>query len=148
MRLRTLAFVLLVASGLVAQERQPTAKECRANLKQWISTFKAAYDDPACSGEGSASCPFAAPIRDLDIGQLGHIPFEAEACAKADKRRRYFYERVAARAENIAVMRAGYFLKSENQMENYIEWEESQRQVSRPSKQSPDNENPTVSRNQ
>ena len=114
MRLLTVsAFVLFVASAGLAAQDKPTVKQCKANLNEWVSMFKAAYDDPACRGDGSPSCPFAAAIRDLDIGRLVHIPFEAEACAKVNRRRRYDYQRVATRAENIVVMRTAYFLKSE-----------------------------------
>jgi hypothetical protein len=74
--------------------------------------FKAAYADPACAGDGTASCPFAPPIKDLNVGHLTDIAFRAEACVKVDARRRYSYQRVATRAENISVLRTVYFLKS------------------------------------
>ena len=150
MRLLTVsAFVLFVASAGLAAQDKPTVKQCKANLNEWVTMFKAAYDDPACRGDGSPSCPFAAAIRDLDIGRLVHIPFEAEACAKVNRRRRYDYQRVATRAENIVVMRTAYFLKSEGQTDLYIEWERSQQRVSSPA-QAPtktDADEPTVAEN-
>jgi hypothetical protein len=122
---RIVAMALLMSATVLAAQDQ--AKQCRANLKQWASMFKAAYDDPACKGDGSPSCPFAPAIRSLNVTELIQMPFEAEACIKTDRRHRYDYERVAARAENILVMRTAYFLKTSNQMEDYVEWESRQR---------------------
>jgi hypothetical protein len=150
MRVLTVSvFVLLVASAGLAAQDKPTVKQCKANLNQWVPMFKAVYEDPACKGDGSPSCPFAAPVRNLDIGELVHIPFEAEACAKVNRRRRYDYQRVATRAENIVVMRTVYFLKSEDQTDRYIEWERSQQRVSSPAKAPTrtDTDEPTVSEN-
>jgi len=91
--------------------------------------FKAAYADAACKGDGSAACPFVAPIRDLSTGQLTDITFEAEACAKVDKGHRYDYQRVATRAENIIVMRAGNFLMESGQDTQYIDWEKEKMKI-------------------
>jgi hypothetical protein len=133
MRLLTVsAFVLLVASAGLAAQDKPTVKECKAKLNQWVPMFKAVYDDPACKGDRSPSCPFAAAVRNLDTGQLVQIPFEAEACAKVNRRQRYYYQRVATRAENVVVMRTAYFMRSEDQTDRYIEWERSQKGVSTP----------------
>src|SRR5579859_3590659 len=93
-----LAGVVLAASLVLAQDApKPTAKECRAELKTWVPMFKAAYEDSACAGDGSASCPFAPPVRALGVGQLNGIAFRAESCVTVDARRRYFYQRVATR---------------------------------------------------
>ena len=143
---RLVALVLLMTASILNAQDQPTAKQCRANLKTWVPMFKAAYDDPACKGDGSPSCPFAPAIRSLNVVQLIHLPFEAEACVKADRRHRYDYERVAARAENVLVMRTAYFLKASNRMDDYVEWE-SQQQES-PTVPAKDDEPPTVARNQ
>lgn len=146
MRITFLAGVVLAAT-LVSAQNPPktTTKECRAELKQWVPMFKVAYADPACTGDGSASCPFVSSLRDLDIGQLMRLPFQAEACAKVDKRRRYRYEQAAVRAENIVVMRTGYFFEATNQMDKYVDWEREQRQVSSPTTK-PDDP-PTVANN-
>ena len=129
MRAFTLVGVALATSIVWAQDApNPTAKECREELKQWIEMFTAAYADPACVGNGTTSCPFAPPLRALRVGQLTDIAFRAEACVKVDKRYRYYYQRVATRAENIVVMRTADFLTSDNQMERYAEWESSQQQ--------------------
>jgi len=54
-----------------------------------------------------------------------------------DARRRYYYQRVATRAENIVVMRTADFLESENQMQRYAEWEQSQQQTAKPDSDEP-----------
>ena len=73
---RLVALVLLMTASVLNAQDQPTAKQCRANLKTWVPMFKAAYDDPACKGDGSPSCPFAPAIRSLNVVQLIHLPFE------------------------------------------------------------------------
>jgi len=138
MRSAWVGMVVLATSIVWAQDApKPTAKECRAELKQWVPMFKAAYADPACVGNGTASCPFAPPVRALRVGQLTDIAFRAEACVKVDARRRYYYQRVATRAENIVVMRTADFLESENQMQRYAEWEQSQQQTAKPDSDEP-----------
>jgi hypothetical protein len=99
--------------------------------------FKNAYEDPACKGDGTASCPFTPSVRAIRVGQLTDIAFRAEACAKADARRRCYYQRVATRAENMTVLRTFYFLKAENQLEKYAEWERSQQQTAKPDSDEP-----------
>lgn len=126
---RVVLAMLVASAALVAQDR-PTVQECRADLSKWVPMFKAVYADSACAGDGTLSCPFAPPIKDLNVGQLNSLVARAEDCTKVDQHRRYFYQRVATRAENIVVMRTGYFLKSENQTDRFAEWERSQQQSS------------------
>jgi len=137
MRLALVGAVVLATSIVWAQDAQPTVKECRAELKEWVPMFTAAYADPVCTGDGTTSCPFAPPVRALCVGQLTDIAFRAEACVNVDARRRYYYQRVAARAENITVLRTVYFLKAENQLEKYAEWEQSQQQTAKPDSDEP-----------
>jgi c-di-GMP-binding flagellar brake protein YcgR len=56
---------------------------------------------------------------------LSKIPFAAEECVKTDPKNQFMYERVAARAENIIVMRTGQFLVHTRQDGAYVEWEQS-----------------------
>ena len=74
-----LVFVLLVASG-TAQEAKPTRAECRAHLQAWLPLFRDAYGSPACDGDGTHACPFAAGLRTLSTHELLDIPPQAEAC--------------------------------------------------------------------
>ena len=129
---RVVAFALVfVASALFAQDQpKPTVKACRANLKQWIPLFRDAYGSPACNGD-SPACPFAAGLRTLSTHELLDIPPQAEACIFADRHRKG-YAWVATRAENVIVMRTGYFFQDADIVDDYIRWEEKQRGVSTP----------------
>jgi hypothetical protein len=112
--------VLVLISPVFAQE----VAQCRADLKTWMPMFKAAYDTPACQGDGTVACAFAAPIKNLTSGQLTTVSAEMDTCAKLDAQGdRYLYQRVATRAENVLVMRTAYFLKETNQSAAFAEWE-------------------------
>jgi hypothetical protein len=135
--MRRVTFVVLILCGLfrTAYAEQPTAKQCRVDLVSWVSMFKAAYADPACAGDGTPSCAFVAPIRDLRTKQFSDLAFQAEACTKVDHKNRYLYQRVEARAENIVVMRAGHFIQETGQSEDYNEWEQSRMNPQPPPKE-------------
>jgi hypothetical protein len=111
MKIRALAFVLLVASGL-AQEAppKPTVRERRAHLRVWLPLFRLAFADTKCNGDGTPACPFAAGLRTLSTSELLDTPARAEACIPVDKKRQFAYGWIATRAENIVVERTGYFL--------------------------------------
>jgi hypothetical protein len=55
----------------------------------------------------------------------------AEACLTIDKRHKG-YGSVATRAENVIVMRAGYFFLDTDQTDAYDRWEDKQRSISTP----------------
>jgi hypothetical protein len=129
MRTRTLAFVLLVASGLAAQEPKPARAACKTNLKQWMEMFRTADQDPACADASSPSCPFARPIRGLDILQLIHMPDKIEACLAVDRHRRYDYQWVLSQTENLMMRRIAFYLISKDEMDDYAEWEDRQRGI-------------------
>jgi len=131
MRIRTLAFVLLVASGLAAQEPKPTRAECRAHLQVWLPLFRDAYGSSACNGDGTHACPFASGLRTLSTSELLDIPTQAEACIAVDKRHKG-YGWVATRAENVIVMRAGYFFQDTDQTDAYERWEQKQQGITPP----------------
>ncbi len=125
--------VLLMLGQLFAQDAQPkplkpTVRECRANLKQWIPLFRDAYGTRECDGDGTHACPFAAGLRALSTDELLDIPPLAQACIFADRHRKG-YAWVAVRAENVIVMRAGYFFQDTDQMDTYIRWEDRQRGI-------------------
>ena len=127
MRVKVLVLVLLVASG-TAQEAKPTRAECRAHLQTWLPLFRDAYDSPACAGDGTDACPFSAELRNLSTHELLDIPALAESCIAVDKQHKG-YGWVATRAENVVVMRAGYFFQDTDQTDAYIRWEDVQRGI-------------------
>jgi hypothetical protein len=129
MRFKALVLVLLVASGLAAQEAKPTRAACRTNLKQWVAMFKAANQDVACAAGSSPSCPFARPIRGLDILQLIHMPDKIEACSAVDRRHRYDYQWALSQTENLMMRRIAFYLISKDEMDDYAEWEDVQRGI-------------------
>jgi hypothetical protein len=137
---RFVAFVLvLIASALSAQEpkhKPPTVKECRAHLRVWLPSFSDAYGSPACNSD-SLACPFAAGLRTLSTHELLDIPPQAEACIFADRHRKG-YAWVATRAENVIVMRAGYFFRDADLVDDYIRWEDRQRGITPTPKDEPD----------
>jgi hypothetical protein len=135
MRFKVLVLVLLVASG-TAQEAKPTRAECRAHLQVWLPLFRDAYGSPACNGD-SPVCPFAAGLRTLSTHELLDIPPQAEACIFADRHRKG-YAWVATRAENVIIMRAGYFFQDADLVDDYIRWEDKQRGVMPAPKSGPD----------
>jgi hypothetical protein len=141
MRIRALAFVLLMLGQLFAQDPpKPTVRECRANLNRWLPLFHLAFADAACNADGTPACPFAAGLRTLSTSELLDIPAQAEACIPVDRKRRYewVYGWVSARAENIVVERTGYFLEDADQMDAYTRWEDKQRGIVPPPKGGPD----------
>jgi hypothetical protein len=119
---KLMLFVVLVLASSTFGE-QPTPKECKAGPAKWVPMFKAAYDDPACKGDGSEACPFVLPVREFTTTQLTDLVSQADGCAKVDTHNRYLYQRVATRAENIIVMRTGYFLRESGQEEKFAERE-------------------------
>ena len=124
--------VLMFACSLFAQDAQPkplkpTVRECRANLSRWLPLFRDAYGSPACNGD-SPACPFAAGLRALSTHELLDIPPLAEECIFADRHRKG-YAWVTVRAENVIVMRTGYFFQDTDQMDAYIRWEDRQRGI-------------------
>ncbi len=121
-----LVFVLLVASA-TAQEAKPTRAECRAHLQVWLPLFRDAYSSPACNSD-SPVCPFSAGLRTLSTHELLDIPPQAEACIFVDRHRKG-YAWVATRAENVIVMRAGYFFKDADLVDDYIRWENIRRGI-------------------
>jgi hypothetical protein len=116
--------VLFLALTVLAQGQQATRKQCKDSLAKWGPLFKSAYSDAACLGDGTPDCPFVAPVRNLRTADLSDIAFQAEVCTKVDEKNRYLYQRVATRAENYIVMRAGNFLKDVGQSDQYSEWEQ------------------------
>jgi hypothetical protein len=130
MRFKALVLVLLAASGLAAQEAKPTRAAWRTNLKQWTARFKAANQDVACVGDGSSpSCPFARPIRGLDILQLIHMPDKIEACSAVDRKHRYDYQWTLSQTENLMMRRIAFYRISKDEMDDYAEWEDVQRGI-------------------
>jgi hypothetical protein len=101
----------------------PQVLQCRTDLGKWVPMIRAVYASPDCQGDGSPSCPFVEPIRNLSTSDLSRIPFAAESCGKVDQKNEFMYERVAARAENIVVMRAGQFMLQSGQDGAYHDWE-------------------------
>jgi hypothetical protein len=66
------------------------------------------------------------------------------ACLDVDRHHRYEYGWVLSQTENLIVRRTVFFLISKNEIDDYAEWEASQRGVvSPPEDDSPD----TVARN-
>jgi hypothetical protein len=104
--------------------------------------FRDAYGSPACNSD-SLACPFAAGLRTLSTHELLDIPPQAEACIFADRHRKG-YAWVATRAENVIVMRAGYFFRDADLVDDYIRWEDRQRGIVNPAPE--DNEPDTVAR--
>jgi hypothetical protein len=122
----------LVVRIWTAAPQSQEVMQCREKLDhQWIPMFRAAYESPDCQGDGSPSCPFAEAVRGFGTSELSRIAFAAEACAKADTKREFTYERVTARAENVMVMRAAYFIKNINQDGAFQDWEQSYRRPRR-----------------
>jgi hypothetical protein len=146
--MRTLALILL-ATSLFAQDAppKPTVRECGANLKQWVTMFKTAFENPVCAGDGTHACPFAASLRTFSTDELLDIPPLAEACSAVDKRHAKGYGWAIARVENVLIMRATYFLDDAGQLDAYALWEEKQRGISTPAP-SNSGEPDTVARNQ
>lgn len=93
----------------------------------WLPLFSDTYGSPACNGD-SPACPFAAGLRTLSTHELLDIPVKAEACIAVDRRHKG-YGWLATRAENIIIMRAGYFFQDADQTDDYIRWEDVQRGV-------------------
>ncbi|MGA2645758.1 MAG: hypothetical protein ABSF15_13680 [Candidatus Sulfotelmatobacter sp.] len=136
-------FVLLAASGLTAQEAKPSRAACRTDLKQWMEMFRTANEDPACAS-GSLSCPFVPAVRGLDLNQLVNLPDQIEACLAVDRHRRYDYQWTLSQTENLMVRRTAVYLISKHEIEDYGEWEDTQRGVVTPT----DTDDPdTVARN-
>ena len=136
MRVKVLVLLLLVASG-TAQEAKPTVRECRAHLQVWLPLFRDAYGSSACNGDGTHACPFAAGLAQMSTDELLDIPPLAQACIFVDKHRKG-YAWTTVRAENVIVMRAGYFFQDTDQGDAYIRWEDKQRGVSPAPKDGPD----------
>jgi hypothetical protein len=127
--LRSVFIVLIFVSPVIGQD----IAQCRADLKAWMPMFKATYDAPECRGDGTVASPFAAPVKDLTSGRLTSIVYEMDSCAKLDTEGdHYLYQRVATRAENILVMRTGYFLKETGQADAYAKWESERLETSHP----------------
>jgi hypothetical protein len=62
-------------------------------------------------------------VRLFISSELLDIPPLAEMCIAVDKQHKG-YGWVATRAENVIVMRAGYFFRDTDQMDAYIQWED------------------------
>jgi hypothetical protein len=92
--------------------------------------FRTADQDPACAG-GSPSCPFVPAVRGLDIDRLIYMPDHIEACLAVDRHRRYDYQWVLSQTENLMVRRTAFFLISKHEIEDYAEWEDTQRGITK-----------------
>jgi hypothetical protein len=72
---------------------------------------------------GSSACPFATGPRAMSTDELLDIPPLAQACIFVDRHLKV-YAWVATRAENVIVMRTGYFFQDTDQTDAYIRWED------------------------
>ena len=59
------------------------------------------------------------------------MPDHIEACLAVDRHRRYDYQWVLSQTENLMVRRTAFFLISKHEIEDYAEWEDAQRGITR-----------------
>lgn len=144
MRLRTLAFVLLAVSGLVAQDQpKPTVKQCRANLKLWFQELN----------------EHAASVNDWKTQQFSTVAGQtstydwlarqnelADCSMTVDRPWREEYAKASARIDSLINLRYIAFLLGEGQMKKFGGWEREQQQESK-SAPAPDTDGPTVAAN-
>lgn len=145
MRLRTLAFLLLTVSGLVAQDQpKPTVKQCRADAKAWyqvLNEHAASVDDWKTQQFSTA----AGQVSTYDwLARQNEL---AECSMTVDRSHAEKYAKTIARIDSLINLRYIAFLLGEGQMKKFGGWEREQQQESK-SAPAPSTDGPTVALNQ